>query len=895
MGSGERFSNPVMGIGQPVGAEHPIPHAGFASVVEARAEPMVRALSEPGSTLLLIGEPGSGKAYMAEHVARAVEAAAPGAVRTFVLPGLADDPGNPEALFGALPSQDASGEDAAEAADWISETFRTVRVAERILEAAQEAAGSAEPLLVLPGVDRYSAPAVTVLEHLVRLRGARIIGTAQRMRGGANQMARDPRTVRVTMAPLDLDEADALLSSMLGSARVAPATLRRWHAATGGNSQALALMLVANERSGAMRHRQGLAQVPLALEETPEELVSFLDDTCTAEERLILDMLALADPMVETQLLRLLDPGATNTLLERDLVSSQSTVDGRPALRIHRPILAAALRARMSPLRRIELSDAMFAALTDGELGDEFARVSPHLVRAVDFGVESGRTLPHDWLAIAITRLLAEADPGLVLRISLALARGYASADAAAAALRSVSFAVQLGDSAAAELASRRIDELLTDPELVVSLPPALRTRLRLAQIERRCARGAPMDEVLTGLDELEASLDGHDEISREAVSGMRFRLLLRDGDFVRAAAVMPVEKSVAEELVIEWVRAPARSASALLLQQQGRLEESIRVAYHARSIATVGRRPLNDIAELQGFHWFLGYWASGSAEGARRALEEIENEANASRNTGAWLSDLIEAGWALLALQEARWRDAADLAELIIECAQPDDPYGTLPLLHAVHALALAALGDREGALSALNGAREERRGLSQSILGFKRRIIVQVMQWLQYGDPEAEARELAAWAREQGLPLIELEALHIAAVESRALAREVRSRARELAGSIDPLVFEVISGHIEKVADGASPTDVSEPEVRLLAELGMWTPLPPKSITLSAREREIALLAALGYSSKSIAERFHLSIRTVETHLAHVYAKLGLADRDELRTWFSADRRAA
>ncbi len=876
------------------GSEHTIPHAGFAAVVESRAEPMIRALSEPASALLLVGEPGSGKAYMAEHVARSLEAAAPGAVRTFVLPRPPDEMGDPESLFGAVFPEVVPSRGGARSADWVSETFRTVRVAERILEVAQEAAGRAEPLLVLPGVDHYSALAAAVLEHLVRLRGARIIGTAQRMRGGANQLARDPRTVRITVAPLDLDEADELLSSLLGTARLAPATLRRWHAATGGNSHALSLMLVANERSGAMRHRQGMAQVPLALEEIPEEFVEYLDETCTPEERETLDMLALADPMFESPLLRLLDPRATDALIDRGLISSQAILNGRPALRINRSILSSAIRSRMSPLRRIALSDAMFLALTEGDAQEDFAYTSPHLLRAVEFGLESGRTLPHDWLAVAVTRLFADADPALMLRVSLALARGYDSADAAAAALRSVSYAVQLGDSAAAETAYGRIDELLMDRGAIDALPSALSTRLRLAKLERRFVRGAAREDVLASLDALEAALGGDDTVPREAVRGMRFRLLLRDGDFVGAAEVQPPLSSAGEDLVIEWVRAPSRSASALLLQQQGHLEESIQLAYRARSIAAVGRRPLNDIAELQGFHWFLGYWASGSAEGARRALVEIEEQANASRNTGAWLSDLIEAGWALLALQEARWRDAADLVELVIDCAQPDDPYGTLPLLNAVLALALAALGERDEAISVLSRAREERRGLSQSISGFRRRLIVQVQQWLQHGDPGAEALELAGWARANGLPLIELEALHIAAVESRTLAREVRPRARELAAGIDPLISEAISAHIEKIADGASPTDVSEPEVRLLAELGLWIPLP-KSSALSAREREVALLAALGYSSRSIAGRFHLSIRTVETHLAHVYAKLGLADRDELRSWFSADRRVS
>jgi DNA-binding CsgD family transcriptional regulator len=51
-----------------------------------------------------------------------------------------------------------------------------------------------------------------------------------------------------------------------------------------------------------------------------------------------------------------------------------------------------------------------------------------------------------------------------------------------------------------------------------------------------------------------------------------------------------------------------------------------------------------------------------------------------------------------------------------------------------------------------------------------------------------------------------------------------------------------------------------------------------------LTPREREVALLAVGGRSSRAIANRLHLSTRTVETHLARVYRKLGITTRAEL-----------
>ena len=51
-----------------------------------------------------------------------------------------------------------------------------------------------------------------------------------------------------------------------------------------------------------------------------------------------------------------------------------------------------------------------------------------------------------------------------------------------------------------------------------------------------------------------------------------------------------------------------------------------------------------------------------------------------------------------------------------------------------------------------------------------------------------------------------------------------------------------------------------------------------------LTAREREVAKLAAEGLSNREIAQRLGTSVRTVESHLAHVYSKLGVTRRENL-----------
>ena len=104
--------------------------------------------------------------------------------------------------------------------------------------------------------------------------------------------------------------------------------------------------------------------------------------------------------------------------------------------------------------------------------------------------------------------------------------------------------------------------------------------------------------------------------------------------------------------------------------------------------------------------------------------------------------------------------------------------------------------------------------------------------------------------------------------------------------------------------LGDVSVPTAVSEATayvvlglvVRLyagsLAELlSRPGPLKPTAVTsrtgvetLTRREREVAALAAQGYTAREIGAQLHIGERTVETHVANVCSKLGLRAKIEL-----------
>jgi non-specific serine/threonine protein kinase len=51
--------------------------------------------------------------------------------------------------------------------------------------------------------------------------------------------------------------------------------------------------------------------------------------------------------------------------------------------------------------------------------------------------------------------------------------------------------------------------------------------------------------------------------------------------------------------------------------------------------------------------------------------------------------------------------------------------------------------------------------------------------------------------------------------------------------------------------------------------------------------REREVAALVARGLSNREAAEHLLVAQRTVETHLEHIFAKLGVQTRAEVAAW--------
>jgi DNA-binding CsgD family transcriptional regulator len=58
----------------------------------------------------------------------------------------------------------------------------------------------------------------------------------------------------------------------------------------------------------------------------------------------------------------------------------------------------------------------------------------------------------------------------------------------------------------------------------------------------------------------------------------------------------------------------------------------------------------------------------------------------------------------------------------------------------------------------------------------------------------------------------------------------------------------------------------------------------VPPGTELLTSTEGAVARLVAARMSNQEVAQRLMMSVKTVEYHLTHVYAKLGVTSRREL-----------
>ena len=841
-----------------------------------------------GRNLLLTGAPGIGKTWLAKAVIANADAA-----------------GRPsKAIFGTTSSHEVP---LAALSPFLTGTEAPAENG-LLLARAREAiaatlAADAITLLLVDDAHLLDGLSGLVLRQLMDFQDLQVIlvtRVAADLPPALRNFADGDNMLAIEISPLDEAGTTVLLESTLGG-QVSARASERLHRLSVGSPLVLRELIRVALANDSLRQQRGVWQLDGALPADAQlaELVSLRLSALDDGRREALELVALSEPLDFDTLLRLVGGSTVEWLEQQSLVTIAAEPTGaRSQVRLAHPLYGEWLQSALPASRRRRLAEQLVAS-------------SPSSDGSIDHA-------PADALRIALLRVQAglATDPMALMDAGRAAMRHDAAV--AHTLLRA---AVAAGGGVPARLALAE--------SLALSYPQ--QTRALLAEL---AAEPLP-DELAMGVMALSAmvtTLAGDDSLQVLATAG-DVRLApppiqlasalahLLGGDARQAVALAePLATSPHMPGFARWRAAVCAVAG---MATTGQLDAAIQLS--DRTFAELGDEPDSggfDVAALLSAvilaHERRGDLAiadaiardalvrPGTDDAARARPRMLQCMARvamlrgeptiAARQMREVLSDLggsdeSFAAWnlGLLAVADAL-RGRVDLAQqsLAEMDSAPHDLAVYRPEQELCRADVLACAGDLPGARAAALAAATSAWSLGQAP--------VALMAWnavARYGDPRA-AREGARMA---------------AACVDGPLAPLLASTVDALADSDGPGLIDVgdsllLLGFRPLAADayasaaslfarrGDIPGEIRAAE-RLASVLHVGEPIavPAASVlstarTLTARERDVASLAAIGASDIDIAQRLGLSVRTVQTHLAHVYTKTnthgrrGLAD---------------
>jgi DNA-binding NarL/FixJ family response regulator len=73
--------------------------------------------------------------------------------------------------------------------------------------------------------------------------------------------------------------------------------------------------------------------------------------------------------------------------------------------------------------------------------------------------------------------------------------------------------------------------------------------------------------------------------------------------------------------------------------------------------------------------------------------------------------------------------------------------------------------------------------------------------------------------------------------------------------------------------------------------SELLFLVPRGHHGAPLTAREQEVAILIAYGFTNRQIAAQLVIALRTADNHVQHIFDKLGLTSRSQVAAWVALE----
>lgn len=671
-------------------------------------------------------------------------------------------------------------------------------------------------------------------------------------------LIKDGLALELPLAPLDIESVAAMVRRALPAA--IDAGLPEWlYGRARGNALYTVALLEELDRDPSRR------VVPLGVRERVR--IQLLGLPAAARQVLELAavigrpfglglLLRLVPALAATQLDRLL---ATGLLVETG-AGEESTYD------FAHPVVQESVYETLGPGRRRELHQAIAAALPRSELS----------IRAYHIGRSAS---PSDLVAADVLLEAARADErnGAHREALEHLGRALAIVPADDVARRRM-----LLDEIAwqASVAADHVSgvEALEQLALLVGPDPVetARTEIRLAsflatgrgELDRAASHARRAVELLSGRDNsrhLAAALNELAWIEGESGDlGAQVERSLRAAELAR---------HVGADEVLMHALGCAGHALALIGDVEGSfrcLDESLTLAQASGEGDQVGwHTAARAVALLM----------AGRAEEARALLDALLDSRPSASQVAYYSRAHIN--WHL-----GRW-DAV-LAD--VEAVQALN--ASAPSVHSAWVLSLggavlAGQGHAEGAASLLAQSERAYQGRPFYCFSAWHDWAVGHACWLQGDQPGAAARF------ERGLERLE-------AMGAKAAAELVRPDLGQLRGwtvgvgdaALPPLRSAREHERAGRLAEAAriyASLPAPAEERRVVASLRESGPAGRRAAkragSLTERERVVAELAAGGLRDHEIAQRLHIGERTVQTHLAHVYAKLGIGGREALR----------
>jgi DNA-binding CsgD family transcriptional regulator/tetratricopeptide (TPR) repeat protein len=848
--------------------------------------------------VLLIGAAGVGKTRLGMDALRMASE------RGFVTRAIRATPGASEIPLAALaplfPDLDLPSEPSAR-------LFRAVRAA------IDDLGGGQRPVVMVDDAQELDVASAALLDQLVAAADVFVLLTARsnELRGGDTAetvvgMWKDERILRIDLAPLD-DAAMRELTVAALNGAVDGATVQALVGASAGNVLFLREVVQGGRASGALTNATGVWRLtgPLAGTSRLRDLIGARLVGLLDQEREALELIALAEPVA----LRLL--ASVVPLVDVEQLEARGLVELRPQdeVGLVHPLYGEVLRSDLSPIRRQRLCRSLAeAAEGRGELR------SSEMLRAAVWRLEGGDDIRPD-LAVTAGRIAFQSGN---YDLAVRLARSAWDADTETdEANRAGEVGLLLGEALDYAGRPEEADEVLavassatTDQRLTASL--ALR---RASNLFRGLGRADDAEQVVEF-----AMRTITDPGSRRDLDALRANHLLLSGNVAEALEVSA--PLLAQPGDTAFAQASLDVGTALALA--GRTTEAIQ---HTQQ-ALAARLNIDDVAQLSAVAVYAVAQSLALCEAGRLAEAGTLAQAGYARSIElgvgsgqAWFASVL----ARVFVNQGRLGAASHLfretAHLFGEVSHPGQRWGLGGL-----ALAAGQMGDR----STADWAIETLARMDASSPTPMRLMDVDLAR--------GRAWAAAAWGNLSRARALLWDAVDLAerwgqlgsgatALHDLVRIGDRRHATKRLQAMAERVDGELMAARVSyaRALDSGRPDDAADAvgrfeacgamlfaaeaaaaESQLAREQGMQrraaeararsarlleacenarTPaLSDTTVLLSNREREVALLAASGLTSRQIADRLFLSVRTVDNHLQRVYMKLGVTSRDGL-----------